>query len=77
MFIPVGSSSLSSGSLLTSVSGFLGSGVLTGSGSGIRLAADPLLLRPLSVLPVSFHPVVRPVLENGSGTIVLGCCCWT
>ena len=36
------SSSLLPGSMLVSVSGSLGSGVLTGSGSGIRLAADPV-----------------------------------
>ena len=43
MFIPVGSSSLLTGSLLASVSGLLGSGVLAGSGSGSKLAADPVI----------------------------------
>ena len=43
MFIPVGSSSLLTGSLLASASGLHDSGVLAGSGSGIRLAADPVI----------------------------------
>ena len=75
VFISVGSSSLLAVSSLTSASGLLGSGVLTGSGSGIRLAADPVI--SLSVLPVSSRFVVHPVLESGSGTIAPGYCCWT
>ena len=48
VFISVESSSLPAASLLTSVSGLLGSGVLTGSGSGIKFAADPVTSSPSS-----------------------------
>ena len=67
MFISVGSTSLS-----------LGSGVFSGSGSGARLAADPvipyhLLLVSLVASHLSFHLLlgsVRRITSQGS-------CCWT
>ncbi len=65
MFIPVGSSSLLAGSLLVSVSGLLGSGVLAGSGSGSKLACWVHEQRKKFVKSVLLEDRLVLLLDNG------------
>ena len=58
MFISAGSSPLPSGSSITSVSDSFGSGVFSGSGSGIRFAADPVTSSFSSGDSPAFHLLV-------------------